>query len=119
MVGILEHIRKLVGSGETAGVYDVDILTHINSTLFILNQLGVGPEEGFIADENSKWSDFLPAGYRLEMVKTYVYMKVKLMFDPPASSVAVKSMEEQVKEYESRLQIAADSELVQGGDPSV
>lgn len=122
MTRILDLVRKLIGGGETPGPFDSDLLVHINSVLFILTQLGVGPSEGFIADENSKWTDFLPEGMKLELVKSFVYMKVKLIFDPPSSSSALDSMTKLVSELEWRILVAVDPPVVipvEGGDQVV
>ena len=119
MTKILDTIRKLVGAGDTAGPFDSDLLIHINSAFSVLNQIGAGPEEGFICDDTSAWSEFLPISKKLEMVKTYVYLKVRLIFDPPASSAAVDAMSRQVTEYEERILIAVDPDPVvpsEGGD---
>ena len=122
MTGILDTIRKLVGAGDTAGPFDQDLLIHINSALSVLNQIGVGPDDGFIVDDKSKWTEFLPVSKKLEMVKTYVYLKVRLIFDPPASSAAVDAMSRQVTEYEERIMIAVDPDPVipsEGGESNV
>lgn len=112
MTGILELVRKLVGCGDSTSPFDVDLLIHINSVLFILTQIGVGPSTGFIANENSKWSDFLPEGTKLELVKSFVYMKVKLLFDPPASSSALDSMTKLLNELEWRILVTVDPGFV-------
>ena len=122
MDGILELVRKLVGCGDVASPFDFDLLVHINSVLFILTQLGVGPTGGLIANENSKWTEFLPEGVKLELVKTFVYMKVKLMFDPPSSSSALDSMTKLISELEWRILVAVDPVLVipvEGGESVV
>ena len=85
----------------------------------ILTQLGVGPSEGFlIKDKNAVWTDFIPDGIRLEMVKSYTYLKVKLLFDPPISSSAMEANNRMIEEFEWRLNIAADKESnqTQGND---
>ena len=124
MTGILDVVRKLVGAGDVAGPFDVDLLIHINSVLSTLRQIGVGPTTGFIADENSEWTDFIGDSLKLELIKTYVYMKVKLIFDPPLSSAAVDAMKRQADEYEWRILVEVDPVLVidpvvDGGDPIV
>jgi hypothetical protein len=85
---------------------------HINSALMVLTQLGVGPIEGFaIENESSVWSDFLPATPRLEAVKSYIYLKVKLLFDPPSSSAVIESINKSITELEWRLNITAETEI--------
>lgn len=108
MESILTSIKKLLGITEECTDFDVDIIIHINSVFMVLTQIGVGPEEGFaIKDKFSIWADFIPDGY-VESVKTYVYLKVRLLFDPPASSAVMDSLKRQADELEWRLNIEAD-----------
>lgn len=109
MESILTSIKKMLGITAEYTIFDQDLIMHINTAFMVLNQLGVGPSECFyIEDDGSMWNDFLEDPTKLQMVKTYMYMKVKLMFDPPASSTVLKSIEEQIKEFEFRLNIAVD-----------
>ena len=109
MDSILGSIKKLLGSTDEYGVFDKDLVMHINSVFFVLTQLGVGPEEGFsIQDETAVWEDFIPCGANLEALKTYVYLKVKMLFDPPLGSAVIESMNRQINEFEWRLNVAAD-----------
>lgn len=106
---ILTSVKKQVGITEVDDSFDADIIIGINSAFTILTQLGVGPYNGFsIRGKDETWDEFLAYGEQLELVKTYVYLKVKLMFDPPASGVILDAYERQIKEYEWRLQVAAD-----------
>lgn len=111
MDSILTSIKKLLGIGEEDTAFDMDIIIHINSVLMILTQLGVGPPDGFtIEDKDDLWSDFVsPDDKSFEAVKTYMYLKVKLVFDPPPSSAAIQVFENTIKELECRLRDAADS----------
>jgi len=110
MESILNSIKKLLGIAEDYDHFDSDIIMHINSVFATLTQLGVGPEDGFsIDDESEKWEDFLPEERMLHSVKSYMFMKVKLMFDPPLSSAVIECTKEQIKELEWRLQVAVDS----------
>ena len=110
MESILNSIKKLLGIAEDYDYFDSDIIMHINSVFATLTQLGVGPEDGFsIDDESEKWEDFLPEERILHSVKSYMFMKVKLMFDPPLSSAVIECTKEQIKELEWRLQVAVDS----------
>ena len=110
MESILNSIKKLLGIAEDYDYFDSDIIMHINSVFATLTQLGVGPEDGFsIDDESEKWEDFLPEERMLHSVKSYMFMKVKLMFDPPLSSAVIECTKEQIKELEWRLQVAVDS----------
>lgn len=110
MTSILKTIKKLLGIADDQTNFDTDLIVHINSVFMTLNQLGVGPDEGFtIADEFANWEDFIPADTNLELVKTYVYLKVRLLFDPPLSSSVLSAMERMASEYEWRLNVKAES----------
>jgi hypothetical protein len=106
MNSILLSIKKLIGIDPSYKNFDVDIIMHINTTFTILNQLGVGPDEGFvITGEKETWDEFVPKAsrVRLESIRTFIYIKVKLVFDPPQSSVAVNALEKTASECEWRL----------------
>lgn len=113
MESILTSIKKLLGIVEEYEHFDADIIMHINSAFSVLTQLGVGPEEGFrIEDASTVWSDFLYDDPRLEMVRTYVYLKVKLVFDTASSSSAViESINRQIQELEWRINVTVDPDL--------
>ena len=109
MESILTSIKKLLGITEDYEHFDADIIMHINSVFMILNQLGVGPKEGFsISDETATWNDYLPDGSNLEAVKSYIHLKVKLLFDPPLSSSVMESMQHMISELEWRLNVQAE-----------
>lgn len=106
---ILTSIKKLIGPTEDDTSFDVDIIMHINSAFFRLNQLGVGPSEGFsITDKTQTWEEFLVARKDLEAVKSYVYQKVRLVFDPPQSSFLVEALKESIKEFEWTINVQAE-----------
>lgn len=108
MESILTSIKKLLGITEEYTHFDADIIMHINSVFMVLNQLGVGPTAGFfIEDESTTWDEYLGDPTELQLVKTYMYMKVRMMFDPPTGGV-LNSMKEQINEFEWRLNIAVD-----------
>lgn len=110
MESILTSIKKLLGIEEDYTHFDTDIIMHINSVLSILNQLGVGPSEGYsIKDASATWDKFITDSTRLELVKTYVYLKVRLMFDPPSSSSAIESMKHLISELEFRIIVAVET----------
>lgn len=110
MDSILNSVKKLLGIAEENGTFDTDIIIHINSVFMILTQLGVGPKEGFsITDSSSSWSDFVLENKQMEAVKSYMYAKVRLMFDPPSSSVALQSLNNVISELEWRLNVLCDS----------
>ena len=106
---ILTSIKKLLGITEEYTHFDADIIMHINSVFMILMQLGIGPTDGFsISDDSAVWSDFLSDATWFESVKSYVYMKVKLIFDPPQSGTVIGSMEKLISEFEWRCMEEAD-----------
>lgn len=106
---ILDSIKKLLGPTTSHTYFDPDIILHINSALAMLVQMGVGPKGGFrITGSDETWSEFLDDEIRLDMAMGYVYLKVKLIFDPPTASAAIASMERQIAEYEWRSYIEAD-----------
>lgn len=111
---ILTSIKKMLGIIEEYEYFDSDLIMHINSVFAILTQLGVGPPAGFtIADKTAVWSDFISEeNSPFELVKSYMYEKVKLLFDPPLSSVVTSVMEKQIAEFEWRLTVAADMKEV-------
>ena len=111
MESILVSIKKLLGIAAEYTHFDMDIILHVNSVFAILAQAGVGPAEGFsIMDESAVWDDFIPSDNRqFLMVKTYVFMKVKIVFDPPTNSSHLQALKEAISEYEWRLNVAADS----------
>ena len=114
MESILTSIKKLLGIDEEYTHFDADIIMHINSVLMILTQLGVGQAEGFvIEDDTSTWVDFIPEANaaQLHAVKSYIFMKVKLIFDPPLSSSVIESMNRQIAEFEWRLNVAVDPKM--------
>ena len=107
---ILTSIKKLLGITEEYEHFDQDIIIHINSVFMILNQLGVGPSNGFsITDKTAVWSDFLSDETGIESVKSYIYLKVRLLFDPPTTSAVMESMNRMISELEFRLNVSAES----------
>ena len=106
---ILMTIRKLVCGNPYADHFDTDLLVHINACFSVLNQLGVGPENGFVVtDETQSWSSYIADNYRLNMVKTYVTLKVKKIFDPPLTSSVLEAMDKEISQLEWRLNVAVD-----------
>jgi hypothetical protein len=109
MESILTSIKKLLGPDETYDHFDPDIIIHINSMLMVLTQLGVGPAEGFsISDKSAVWTDFVPEK-NVEAIKTYVYLKVRLIFDPPQSSALIAAIEKQITELEWRINVMVEN----------
>ena len=110
MESILTSIKKLLGIEEDYTHFDPDIIMHINTVFMILSQIGVGPPEGFrIEDDIPTWSDYTDNNLLLEPVKTYIYLKVRLMFDPPTGSSLIEAMNRQISELEWRLNWVAES----------
>ena len=106
---ILTSIKKLLNISVDDKSFDQDVLIHINSVFMILNQLGVGTDYTFsIKDGTSKWIDFLGDSKDLESVKTYIYLKVKMAFDPPANSSIIEAYNQLIREYEWRLNSQVD-----------
>lgn len=109
MDSILTSIKKLLGITEEYTHFDSDIIMHINSVFMILTQMGVGPSDGFsISDKSSTWDEFTDNNLTIEAVKSYMYLKVKLLFDPSLSSTVMESMNRMISELEWRLNSAVD-----------
>lgn len=106
---ILTSIKKLLGIAEDYKHFDTDIIMHINSVFMILSQLGVGPKEGFfIEDDGDIWSDYISNNKLLHCIKTYIYLKVRLLFDPPQSSAVMEAIKNSISECEFRISIEVD-----------
>lgn len=106
---ILESVKKLINA-EGDEYFDTDLIIHINTVFSILNQMGVGPEEGFaIDDESSTWDEFIGDVSLFNMVKTYMSIKVKLFFDIASSnSYYIEQLQKEADELEWRLKTAAE-----------
>lgn len=106
---ILDSVKNALGIVTEYRYFDSQILMHVNSVFTILQQLGVGPSDGFsIEDEIAIWSDFLEDPSSLNLVQSYMYLRVRMLFDPPTNSFLMDSMKQQVQEYEWRLNVAVD-----------
>lgn len=111
MESILTSIKKMLGITEEYEHFDSDLIIHINSVFMILTQLGVGPPSGFsIQDKSATWKEFISDEIKLQLVKSYMQTKVKLLFDPPLTSAVIASMEKTISEAEWRLNVAAETE---------
>lgn len=109
MDSILLSVKKLLGIEESYTHFDADLIIHINSVFSILNQLGVGPEDGFtVEDKMDLWTDFMGESPKLNFVKSYVQLKVKLLFDPPDKGSLMDALTRTISELEWRIQVAAD-----------
>jgi hypothetical protein len=109
---ILNSIKKLLGISEDDDSFDTDVIMHINTALFRLKQLGVGPSTGFsIYNDEATWVDFLGDSTNFESVKTYVYAKVRLVFDPPTVSSVIEALNQLITELEFCLNVEAETEV--------
>jgi hypothetical protein len=105
---ILNSTKKILGIAADYTVFDLDIITHINTAFSTLTQLGVGPADGFmIEDDSAQWTDFDPVDddRQYNAVKSYIYLRVRLLFDPPTTSYLITALEKQVQELEWRLNV--------------
>lgn len=107
---ILKSVKKNLGLNDAYDEFDQDVITHINSAFFVLNQLGVGPSICFeIGDDEEEWDDFFEENKDLNGVKTWLYLKVRLAFDPPGTSYHIKAIEDQIVELTHRLLMVRQS----------
>lgn len=114
MESILTSIKKMLGPSGEYDYFDPDIIMHINTALMDLRRLGVGPAKGFrIEDDTTTWNDFLSDEdlLRLESIKSYIYLNVKLLFDPPTSGSHMDSINRQIEKLEWTINVAAESEV--------
>ena len=110
MESILQSVKKMLGIIPEYTNFDDDIIMHINSVFMILQQLGVGPKEGFaISDKFTVWTDYIKDPVKLQMVKSYMALRVRLLFDPPTSSAHMESIKQQIAEFEWRMNVEAET----------
>lgn len=110
---ILKSVKKPLGLTDEYDVFDQDVIMHTNSIFAFLNQLGIGPINGFaIEDDTALWTDFLADVAPLNMVKTYVFLRVRMLFDPPTTSFLLEAMKKQIDEFEWRINLYRESLLV-------
>lgn len=115
---ILDSVKKMCGIDPSQTVFDLDIVTHINSVFSDLEQLGIGPVDGFMIEDNvPTWDAFLGDDPRLSSVKSYVYFRVRLMFDPPQTSYLIESFDKQIEKMEWRLHVTREGDA--WTDPSL
>jgi hypothetical protein len=108
---ILDSAKKVLGVGPTDTSFDLDIVMHINTVFSVLNQLGIGPDAGYMIEDNTAtWGAFIGTDPRLNSVKTYVYLRVRLLFDPPTTSFVIDSLTKQIQELEWRLNVKREGE---------
>lgn len=104
---ILLTVKKMLGIAEEYHAFDIDLIININSVFLTLNQLGVGPPDFQITGEDEDWADFVDPS-TMPGLQTYVYLKTRLLFDPPTNSFLVDNMQKQIAEFEFRFTIRAD-----------
>lgn len=110
---ILISTKKILGVAAEYTVFDEDILICINSALSDLAQIGIGPKMGFmIDDDSSTWTDFIGDDPQLSSVKTFVYLRTRMLFDPPATSFAIEAMNKQIEEHIWRLSTHRESNVI-------
>lgn len=108
---ILDSTKKILGLDSSYTPFDQDIITHINTVFSDLHQLGIGPVDGFmIEDSGPVWSDYLEGDNRINSIKSYVYLRVRLLFDPPTTSYLIKAFQEQIREMEWRLNVVREGD---------
>ena len=112
MESILTSIKKRLGYSDDDNAFDPEITMDINTAFFDLNRLGVGPSEGFfIEDDTSTWTDFIPADTKSlvrEAIKTYIYLQVKLLFDPPSGTAHIDAINRRIQQLESTINGAVE-----------
>lgn len=109
---ILTETKNSLGVAEDVTVFDVAIRMHINSAISTLTQLGIGPEGGFeILDADATWTDFVNTDLRLSQIKSYVFLRVKMMFDPPSNSWVSVAMKDQIEQMEWRLNMVREGDI--------
>lgn len=107
---ILASIKKMLGLEDDYTPFDMDIIVHINSALMTLHQLGVGPDKGFqIEGYNETWDDLEISLEMTGAVKNYIYLSVKVLFDPPTNSFVMDAMQKQIEQLGWRLNVQAES----------
>lgn len=117
LYSILQTIKKLLGIEQEYDVFDNDLIIHINSALSVLTQLNVGPKTGFMITGDSETWDDLNVTSKISMVKTFIHLKVRLIFDPPSSSFVLESIKNLISELEWRLCVECDPiTTLEGGD---
>lgn len=111
MTSILQDVKKLLQIPAQYDAFDLDITIHINSAFSTLHQLGVGTKDPFsISDEDDEWVDFIENKTAINSVKTYIWAKVKLAFDPPATSFHLQALNDICKELEYRLNTESETQ---------
>lgn len=110
---ILISTKKILGVAADYTAFDLDIITHINNTFATVEQLGIGTIDGFsIEDDSAKWEDLELPLNQLGMIRTYIFLKVRLLFDPPTTSFLIEAMNDQIREHEWRMSINREATII-------
>lgn len=110
MDSILSNVKKILSIDASYKAFDTDIVFHINSVFATLTQLGIGPEEGFmIEDDSTTWDAYLANDLKLNFVKQYIYLKVRVIFDPPQTAALLEAMNKQIEQLEWRISVQRES----------
>jgi hypothetical protein len=110
MDSILTSVKLMLGITEENTDFDTQLILHINTVFMNLNQLGVGPENGFrIEDNMTDWEEYITEEDNIDAVKSYVYLKTKLLFDPPLSATVMEATKQMIHELEWRLNVQAET----------
>jgi hypothetical protein len=118
IMSILNSVKKVLGLAEDYTVFDEDVIMHINTAFSTLTQLGVGPPEGFmIVDATAEWDEFIVDDIQYNSVKSYVFLKVQMLFDPPQTSYLITAKEKQIQELEWRLNVHREEDGWTDPDP--
>lgn len=112
---ILVSIKKLIGLAPEDESFDIDLITHINSAIDVLRQLGIDSDGFYIEDSSASWSDYLPSDKYLQQVKTYIYMKVRKWFDPPQNGTTMQALDSSIAELEWRINVTVDPDTDNAG----
>lgn len=108
---ILISIKKLIGLDSEDKSFDTDLIMHINSSIDVLRQLGVNAENFYVEDNGATWEDYLPSSDLFQLVKTYIYMKVRKWFDPPQNGTTMEALNSSIAELEWRINVTVDPSL--------
>lgn len=109
---ILISTKKVLLIDASYDAFDLDVITHINTALSTLTQMGIGPADGFmIEDDTEEWEDFIGDDARYSMIRTYVYLKVSMLFDPPTTGYLVDAKNNQIREIEWRLNVLREEDM--------
>lgn len=112
MESILNSIKQVLNINADDKTFDVDVIMHINAAFSTLSQLGVGPQDGlFVTSEAQTWSSFEVPENQLHMAKSYVFLKVKSLFDPPSTGFHTTAMDRQIEQFEWRLNMLREEAL--------